>query len=158
VPIWLMFIPIAAIIQGIIVLFVALGQWITGTYYALAPHDGNGGGRIEIVRAENAGGPMRIEARLADGRLFSATFRPSDRRAIVRSAPSREPALAFPSIAIELYASDGSAMQCRFTRSANRRDNGGRCETPDGRGFDVIAVAPPPVGTPADRVVAPKNG
>ena len=155
-PIWLMFIPIAAIVQGIIVLFVALGQWITGTYYALTPLDGRDGGRIEIIRPDGRSGPMRIEARLSDGRLYTATFRTSDRRAIVRSAPSREPSITTPAVALELYANDGTTMRCRFTREDDVRRNGGRCETPDGRGFDVIAVAPPAV--PAVAHTPPKHG
>jgi hypothetical protein len=69
-PVWLMFIPFVAILQGLMVLLVALGQWMTGTYYALAPDDGARGGRVEIVRAAQAGKPTVNEEWLtfaADG-------------------------------------------------------------------------------------------
>lgn len=140
-PVWLMFIPVAAIIQGIIVLFVAVGQWITGTYYALAPHDGREGGRIEIVRSNDRPDSMRIEATLADGRLYTASFHAGARRAIVRSAPARDGRESRPAVTVHLYAQDGSEMLCRFTDGASYGASGGRCATADGRGFDIVAVA-----------------
>ena len=137
-PIWLMFIPVMAIVQGIIILFVALGQWATGTYYAMAPHDGERGGRIEISRSAGGDGAMKIEARLDDGRVFSGSFDAGSRRAIVRGLPSRrirtEP---LPAVAVELYAHDGEMLACRFTRGDEQ--SAGGCVTPQGQRFDLIA-------------------
>jgi hypothetical protein len=148
-PIWLMFIPVAAILQGIVVLFVALGQWVTGTYYALAPTDGHGGGRIEIVRDTGSAAPQRIEARLADGRVYAASFEPNARRAIVRSAPShRDRGANAPAVMIALYAADGSSMVCHFTaRDYAGRPSDGSCATADGRTFEMIAISSPPPST-----------
>jgi hypothetical protein len=89
-----MFIPFMAILQGIVVLFVALGQWMTGTYYALAPDDGHRGGHIEIVRSAGHEGPMRIEAKLADGRTYVASFESGARRRIVRNRVPDRPRAA----------------------------------------------------------------
>jgi hypothetical protein len=153
-----MFIPVAAILQGIVVLFIALGQWATGTYYALAPNDGGDNGRIEIVRGEGANGPMRIEARLPDGRQYAASFSMGARRAIVKSAPMRHasPALsayARASVAVELYAQDGTSITCRFAETRQNRPGDGSCLTPEGRHFEIVAIASPapPDATPPHR-------
>lgn len=137
-PIWLMFIPVAAIVQGIIILFVALGQWITGTYYAMAPQDGKSGGRIEIARAVSPHGAMTIQARLDDGRVFSASFDAGSRRAIVRGLPSRRPRVEpAPAVTVELYAQDGKTLACHFTRDDD--ESAGACTTPEGQRFELIA-------------------
>jgi hypothetical protein len=139
-PVWLMFIPFVAIIQGIIVLFVALGQWMTGTYYALAPDDGQHGGRVEIVRAAGHDGPLRIEAKLADGRTYVASFESGARRRIVRDGPQRYRRDSEPVVNIQLYAADGTALDCYFTRTRPGTTESGRCSASDGRGFDIIAA------------------
>ena len=137
-PIWLMFIPVVAIVQGIIILFVALGQWATGTYYAMAPEDGKHGGRIEISRSASPRGAMTIEARLDDGRVFSASFDAGSRRAIVRGLPSRRPRTQeLPAVAVELYAHDGKTLDCRFTRGDDA--SAGACVTSEGQRFELIA-------------------
>jgi len=149
-PIWLMFIPVVAIVQGIIILFVALGQWATGTYYALAPEDGEHGGRIEISRPAAPHGPMRMEARLADGRVFTASFDAGSRRAIVRGLPSRRArAEELPAVAVELYAADGKALACRFTRGDD--ESAGACITPEGQHLELIARDDEPVATSRPR-------
>ena len=136
-PIWLMFIPVMAIVQGIIILFVALGQWATGTYYAMTPEHGERGGRIEITRSTVPNGAMRIEARLDDGRVFSASFDAGSRRAIVRGLPSRRARTQeLPAVAVELYAPDGDLLACRFTRGDEH--SAGGCVTPEGQRFELI--------------------
>jgi len=139
-PVWLMFIPFVAIVQGIIVLIVALGQWMTGTYYALAPHDGQRDGRIEIVRAEGHDGPLRIEAKLGDGRTYVATFESGARRRIVRDGPPRYRRESRPAVNIQLYAADGTVLDCYFTQQRPGSADSGRCSAFDGRGFDIIAA------------------
>ena len=139
-PVWLMFIPFVAIIQGIIVLFVALGQWITGTYYALAPDDGQHGGRVEIVRADGREGPMRIEAKLADGRTYVATFTSGERRRVVRDGPPRYRRDSKPAVNIRLYAADGTVLDCYFTQSRPGTTESGRCSASDGSGFTIVAA------------------
>ena len=146
-PVWLMFIPVVAIVQGIIILFVAMGQWITRTYYTMTPIDGGRGGRIEIFRDAAPDGSMRIEARLDDGRVFDASLAHDSRRAIVRGVPTRRaPSRTTASMPIELVATDGTKLTCAFTRSEGA-DAGG-CVAPDGRGFRLIArtepASPPP--------------
>jgi hypothetical protein len=139
-PVWLMFIPVVAIAQGIIVLIVALGQWMTGTYYALAPEDGQRGGHVEIVRAQGHDGPMRIEATLADGRTYVATFQSGERRRIVRDGPPRYRRGSKPAVNIQLYAADGTVLDCYFTQSRAGTTESGRCAAADGRGFAIIAA------------------
>jgi hypothetical protein len=139
-PVWLMFIPFVAILQGIIVLFVALGQWMTGTYYALAPDDGQRGGHVEIVRAEGHDGPMRIEATLADGRTYVATFASGERRRVVRDGPPRYRRESNPAVNIQLVAADGTMLDCWFTQSRPGSADSGHCSASDGRGFAVIAT------------------
>jgi hypothetical protein len=137
-PFWLMFIPVVAIVQGIIILFVAFGQWVTGTYYAMTPHDGGHGGRIEITRDASPRGVLKIEARLDDGRVFRASFDAGSRRAIVRGLPSRRGrGVESPAVAIELVASDGNTLSCSFTRTDG--ESGGGCMTAEGRRFDLVA-------------------
>ena len=139
-PIWLMFIPVVAIVQGIIILFVALGQWATGTYYAMNPVDGGRGGSIEITRAPGPRSDMRIEARLADGRVFSATFDAGSRRAIVRGRlPRRTEQREPPAVAVDLYARDGTLLACHFAHVENEGADAGRCTTTEGRRFDLVA-------------------
>ena len=139
-PVWLMFIPFVAILQGIIVLFVALGQWMTGTYYALAPDDGQRGGRVEIVRAAGHEGPLRIEAQLADGRTYVASFESGERRRVVRDGPPRYRRDSKPAVNIQLYAADGTVLDCYFTQTRPGTADRGRCSAADGRGFDIIAA------------------
>jgi len=139
-PVWLMFIPFVAIVQGIIVLIVALGQWMTGTYYALAPDDGQKSGRVEIVRAAGHDGPLRIEAELADGRTYVATFESGARRRIVRDGPPRYRRDSRPAVNIQLYAADGTVLDCYFTQPRPGSTDSGRCSASDGRGFDLIAA------------------
>jgi hypothetical protein len=139
-PVWLMFIPFVAILQGIIVLFVALGQWMTGTYYALAPDDGQRGGRVEIVRAAGHDGPLRIEAELGDGRTYVASFESGERRRVVRDGPPRYRRDSKPAVNIRLYAADGTILDCYFTQPRSGSVDSGRCSAADGRGFDIIAA------------------
>lgn len=139
-PVWLMFIPFVAILQGIMVLIVALGQWMTGTYYALAPDDGARGGRVEIVRAAGHDGPLRIEAELGDGRKYIASFESGARRRIVRDGPPRYQRDSKPAVNIQLYAADGTVLDCYFTQPRSGSLDSGRCAASDGRGFDIIAA------------------
>lgn len=139
-PVWLMFIPVVAIVQGLIVLFVALGQWMTGTYYALAPDDGARGGRVEIVRAAGHDGPLRIEAKLGDGRTYVASFESGARRRVVRDGPPRYRRESKPAVNIQLYASDGTVLDCYFTQPRPGSLDSGRCSATDGRGFAIIAA------------------
>jgi len=141
-PVWLMFIPFVAIIQGIIVLFVALGQWMTGTYYALAPDDGLRGGRVEIVRAAGRDGPLRVEATLGDGRTYVATFESGEQRRVVRDGPPRYRRDSRPAVNVQLYAADGTVLDCYFTQPRPGSTDSGRCSAADGRGFDIIAADP----------------
>jgi hypothetical protein len=136
-PVWLMFIPFVAILQGIMVLIVALGQWMTGTYYALAPDDGTRGGRVEIVRAAGHDGPLRIEADLGDGRTYVASFESGARK---RDGPRRYRRDSTPAVNIQLYASDGTVLDCYFTQPRPGSLDSGRCAAADGRGFDIIAA------------------
>lgn len=139
-PFWLMFIPVVAIVQGIIILFVAFGQWVTGTYYTMKPIDGGRGGRIEIFRDVSPDGSMRIEARLEDGHVFEVSFEQRSRRAIVRGLPSRRsPNRTTEAMPVELVSAGGDKLACFFTRS-DERDAGG-CTTSDGREFRLVAQA-----------------
>lgn len=139
-PIWLMFIPVMAIVQGIIILFVALGQWATGTYYAMKPVDGGHGGAIEITRAVAPRSDMRIEARLADGRVFTASFDAGSRRAIVRGGSYRHSRQnERPVVAVELYAGDGTMLACHFAHVDVAGADAGGCTTPEGQRFDLVA-------------------
>ena len=149
-PFWLMFIPVVAIVQGIIILFVAFGQWVTGTYYTMEPIDGGRGGRIEIFRDASPDGSMRIEARLDDGRIYRASVEADSRRAIVRGLPSRRARdTAPPAVAVELVARDGNTLMCSFTRTDDT--SGGGCVTPEGRHFELVARDERPASTSTPR-------
>lgn len=149
-PFWLMFIPVVAIVQGIIILFVAFGQWVTGTYYTLEPIDGGRGGHIEIFRDVSPDGSMRIEARLDDGRIFRTSVEADSRRAIVRGLPSRRARDGVvAAVAVELVARDGNTLTCSFTRTNDT--NSGGCVTPEGRHFDLVARDDRPDSTATPR-------
>jgi hypothetical protein len=78
-------------------------------------------------------------ARLDDGRIFRASFDAGSRRAIVRGLPSRRGRdVETPAVAVELVASDGNTLSCRFTRAGDESDGG--CVTPEGRRFDLVAT------------------
>ena len=130
-PFWIMFVPIIALGRAIATLFVALGQMITGNYFALVPVDGGEAGRVEIVRAGRTDALETIRVTLADGRTFVASF---DRR----DGPASEFAAdGGGAIAVRLVDAGRAYMDCRFQPPSPRENFFGRCTTESGRVFQV---------------------
>jgi hypothetical protein len=139
-----MFVPILAIGRAIATLFVALGQWITGNYFTLVPHDGGEPGHIEYIEPVPHEHSGRIRISLSDGRTYVA-FAEDEASGAPMDVLAREPfdeefGHAPFDLAIRLTGQRGDWMECRFAY-AERRTTGaaaGTCVTDTGRAFDVV--------------------
>jgi hypothetical protein len=139
-----MFVPVIAIGRAIATLFVAFGQWITGNYFTLIPHDGGEPGHIEWIEPVPHEHSGRIRISLSDGRTYVA-FADADTSASPMEALAAEPfEEAFRDtpfdIAIRLNGTRDDWMECRFALS-DRPATGtavGTCIDDDGAAFDVV--------------------
>ena len=141
-PFWLMFMPLLAIGRAILTVFVAFGQWVTGSYYTVVPVEGGSPGHIEYFHQSPDGGVSQIRISLADGRTFVASLdsdtQPSPIE-ILASEPLDESIAPYGvPFALRLTGEHQDWMDCRFTGVTTLRQHVGTCVTDKGRSFHIV--------------------